>query len=305
MRDSGLQAVGLKKQKGRFDDGVGVVAELEDQRQQLRGLDQTSNIILRDLPADGSRAVEFVRDLLHQAAANDPYSGGHLWVRLNVKRASEYKYLNQSDCLEIDGVGSADVVQVCKEDQEHMLSLLAAVLWLGNISFQAIDNEKHVEVLADEGNCCKKVGKCCTGRSISILGIYGFESFQNGFEQMCINYANERLQQHLNRQLHKLEQEECELDGVDWTKVDFQDNQECLNLFEKTSLSVARRSFASDNTAGQPGRLGSVSSPCYDSEEATSLGPGTPGASTPFNGAGCQANGSSNAVSNLLREFEQ
>ncbi|XP_028963033.1 myosin-4-like isoform X2 [Malus domestica] len=170
-----------------------------------------------------------------------------------------------------------------------MLSLLAAVLWLGNISFQAIDNEKHVEVLADEGNCCKKVGKCCTGRSISILGIYGFESFQ----------------QHFNRQLYKLEQEECELDGVDWTKVDFQDNQECLNLFEKTSLSVARRSFASDNTAGQPGRLGSVSSPCYDSEEATSLGPGTPGASTPFNGAGCQANGSSNAVSNLLREFEQ
>ncbi|KAM1664791.1 hypothetical protein COP1_044158 [Malus domestica] len=274
--------------------------------QQLRGLDQTN----------GARAVEFVRDLLHQAAANDPYSGGHLWVRLNVKRASEYKYLNQSDCLEIDGVGdarkfhillvrSADVVQVCKEDQEHMLSLLAAVLWLGNISFQAIDNEKHVEVLADEGNCCKKVGKCCTGRSISILGIYGFESFQNGFEQMCINYANERLQQHFNRQLYKLEQEECELDGVDWTKVDFQDNQECLNLFEKTSLSVARRSFASDNTAGQPGRLGSVSSPCYDSEEATSLGPGTPGASTPFNGAGCQANGSSNAVSNLLREFEQ
>lgn len=38
-----------------------------------------------------------------------------------------------------------------KEDQEHVFEVVAAVLWLGNISFQVIDNENHVEVVADEG----------------------------------------------------------------------------------------------------------------------------------------------------------
>ena len=44
-----------------------------------------------------------------------------------------------------------DIIQISKEDQEHTFRMLAAVLWLGNISFQVIDNENHVEVLADEG----------------------------------------------------------------------------------------------------------------------------------------------------------
>ncbi|KAJ3680383.1 hypothetical protein LUZ60_016661 [Juncus effusus] len=83
------------------------------------------------------------------------------------------------------------------------------------------------------------VGKKCTGKSISILDIYGFESFQkNSFEQFCINYANERLQQHFNRHLFKLEQEEYVEDGIDWRKVDFEDNQDCLNLFEKRPLGL-------------------------------------------------------------------
>uniref|UniRef100_A0A6N2MF41 Myosin motor domain-containing protein n=1 Tax=Salix viminalis TaxID=40686 RepID=A0A6N2MF41_SALVM len=58
------------------------------------------------------------------------------------------------------------------------------------------------------------------------------------FEQFCINYANERLQQHFNRHLFKLKQQEYEEDGIDWAKVDFQDNQECLNLFEKKPLGL-------------------------------------------------------------------
>ncbi|MQM13768.1 hypothetical protein Taro_046694 [Colocasia esculenta] len=233
--------------------------------------------------------------------------------------------------------------------------MLAAVLWLGNISFSVMDNENHIEVMSDEGlsNAAKllgcsvqnliialssrriragkdtivqkmtlsqaidardalaksiytslfdwlvaqinkslEVGKSHTGRSISILDIYGFETFhKNSFEQFCINYANERLQQHFNRHLFKLEQEgivyvhfqkllycstpcsgapprsksiataltqqrwdfkktdmphgesgrsppvslEYILDGIDWTRVDFIDNTECLNLFEKVA----------------------------------------------------------------------
>jgi myosin heavy subunit len=90
------------------------------------------------------------------------------------------------------------------------------------------------EWLVEQINKSLSVGKRRTGRSISILDIYGFESFdKNSFEQFCINYANERLQQHFNRHLFKLEQEEYVEDGIDWAKVDFEDNQDCLNLFEK------------------------------------------------------------------------
>lgn len=48
-------------------------------------------------------------------------------------------------------------MQICKEDQEHAFEMLAAVLWLGNISFNVIDNENHVEVLADEGETNNKL----------------------------------------------------------------------------------------------------------------------------------------------------
>ncbi|MCL7040047.1 hypothetical protein MKW94_026393 [Papaver nudicaule] len=95
------------------------------------------------------------------------------------------------------------------------------------------------EWLVEQINKSLEVGKRCTGRSISILDIYGFESFdKNSFEQFCINYANERLQQHFNRHLFKLEQEEYINDGIDWAKVDFEDNQDCLNLFEKKPLGL-------------------------------------------------------------------
>ncbi|KAG1663736.1 hypothetical protein FOA52_006105 [Chlamydomonas sp. UWO 241] len=76
-------------------------------------------------------------------------------------------------------------------------------------------------------------GKRSSGNCISILDIYGFEQFTtNSFEQLCINYANERLQQQFTRHLFKLEQEEYESEGIDWTKVEFSDNQECVDVIE-------------------------------------------------------------------------
>ncbi|PNH05355.1 Myosin-2 heavy chain [Tetrabaena socialis] len=76
-------------------------------------------------------------------------------------------------------------------------------------------------------------GKATSGLYIAILDIYGFEQFdRNSFEQLCINYANERLQQQFTHHLFKLEQLEYESEGVDWTKVEFIDNQECVDVFE-------------------------------------------------------------------------
>lgn len=93
--------------------------------------------------------------------------------------------------------------------------------------------------LVDHINKSLEVGKRRTGKSITILDIYGFESFvKNSFEQLCINYANERLQQYFNRHLFKLEQEEYISEGIDWTQVEFEDNQECLELIEKRPLGL-------------------------------------------------------------------
>lgn len=68
---------------------------------------------------------------------------------------------------------------------------------------------------------------------IGVLDIYGFENFdQNGFEQMLINYANEKLQRHFNRHLFEVEQSLYSSEGVDWAYITFNDNRPCLELIE-------------------------------------------------------------------------
>jgi len=69
--------------------------------------------------------------------------------------------------------------------------------------------------------------------TIGVLDIFGFEIFErNSLEQMFINYANEKLQQHFNRFIFKEEQAEYAADGIDVAKIEFVDNQVCLDLIE-------------------------------------------------------------------------
>ncbi|KAH0654092.1 hypothetical protein KY289_031770 [Solanum tuberosum] len=289
---------------------------------------------------DGERSYH----IFYQLCAGAPPT---LRDKLKLKGASEYKYLNQSGCLVIHDVDDAEefcklmealnTVRISERDQEHAFQMVASVLWLGNITFQVIDDESHVEVVQSEAvtnaasligctvndlivalSTCQiqagkdKIAKSLTveqatdrrdtlakfiyanlfdwivdqmnrnlamdkeqmGRSINILDIYGFESFKrNTFEQFLINYANERLQQHVNRHLLKLEQEEYELDGIDWSKVDFEDNQECLNLFEKKPIGLisllneeSNSLKATDLTFACKLKQHIKSSPCFKSE---------------------------------------
>lgn len=74
---------------------------------------------------------------------------------------------------------------------------------------------------------------------IGVLDIYGFESFQNNsFEQFCINFANEKLQQHFNQHVFKMEQDDYSKEEINWSYIEFIDNQDVLDLIEKKPVGV-------------------------------------------------------------------
>ena len=74
---------------------------------------------------------------------------------------------------------------------------------------------------------------------IGILDIFGFEVFQeNNFEQLCINFTNEMLQQQFNQYVFSKEQEEYGNEEIDWSHISFPDNNENIDAFLKKPFGI-------------------------------------------------------------------
>lgn len=82
----------------------------------------------------------------------------------------------------------------------------------------------------------KPINNTSNNTSIGVLDIYGFESFErNGLDQLCINYANEKLQRQFNQQVFTKELEEYRNEGIDCESINYSDNSNVIDAIEGTS----------------------------------------------------------------------
>ncbi|KAH7097788.1 myosin-1 [Auriculariales sp. MPI-PUGE-AT-0066] len=221
-----------------------------------------------------------------------------------------YAYTSRSNCLSVPGIddvqefsdtiNAMNVIGLSAEEQDNIFRMLAAVLWLGNITF-AENDEGNAQVadtsvtdfvaylLETEGPLVEKVmvskvvetqrggrrgsvydvplnpAQASSGRDalakaiynnlfewivsrvnvsmkpreshsnvIGVLDIYGFEIFQeNSFEQLCINYVNEKLQQIFIELTLKAEQEEYVSEQIKWEPIKYFNNKVVCDLIEE------------------------------------------------------------------------
>lgn len=95
------------------------------------------------------------------------------------------------------------------------------------------------QIVVDKINVTLSSGNNSKHSFIGVLDIFGFESFDvNSFEQLCINYCNEKLQFHFNEHIFKMEQNLYELEGIKIDGTSFVDNQPTLDLLELKNIGV-------------------------------------------------------------------
>ncbi|CAJ0573639.1 unnamed protein product, partial [Mesorhabditis spiculigera] len=158
----------------------------------------------------------------------------------------------------VDDAGDFKRLLACLEQcgldettRKQLLSTVAGVLHLGNVEVPLKPAEAAAarDALAKAiysrlfdwivATINKSIPFTNSHNYIGVLDIAGFEYFTvNSFEQFCINYCNEKLQHFFNERILKQEQELYEAEGLGVAKIEYADNQDCIELFEKKGTGM-------------------------------------------------------------------
>ncbi|KAG5883060.1 hypothetical protein JTB14_010448 [Gonioctena quinquepunctata] len=165
--------------------------------------------------------------------------------------------VNHADSSEIGDTNLADKIAKLLEVNKFDLgeSLTKKTLYahgdqiVANLSMDQASDSRHAFVkgiygqlfvfIVDKVNSIISLRKLQSKSSIGVLDIFGFENFAiNSFEQVCINYTNENLQQFFVNHIFKLEQEYYTKEGINWSNITFTDNQDILDLLGMKPLNA-------------------------------------------------------------------
>lgn len=168
--------------------------------------------------------------------------------------------IDNLDATEIINPGStASAAKLLEVDQQHLIDALTTrtIFAQGDTVVSTMSTEQSLDVrdafvkgiygrmfvwIVNKINSAIHKQKQSSNHyrtSIGVLDIFGFENFNmNSFEQFCINYANENLQQFFVRHIFKLEQEEYNVETINWRHIEFVDNQDALDLIAAKSLNI-------------------------------------------------------------------
>ncbi|XP_065319016.1 unconventional myosin-Ic-like [Gordionus sp. m RMFG-2023] len=137
-------------------------------------------------------------------------------------------------CSESDLAGAICTKEVKTEKETVYKDLTKAEAIFVKDSMAKAIFSRTFNWLVERTNKIMKADMKCYFGKIGLLDIYGFEIFQNNsFEQLCINYCNEKLHQLFVERTLKLEQEEYIREGIKWETVDYFNNKPILIFIEE------------------------------------------------------------------------